>query len=153
MKTDRQIIDQLHRALDSLHLACETSPPDIYEWYSAGIFGPEAREKALEALKAARDRIDAEQQGNRANETIEWYSKGMLHGLARKSPIAEARREGYESGFEDGGGSSPHETIAALEADAAAALKAAAAAESEARQEAWAAGYHYANKFNTPKKP
>jgi hypothetical protein len=71
MKTDRQIIDQLHRALDSLHIACETSPPRVSEWYSAGIFGTEARERALEALKAARDHSDAKPPAEEANETIE----------------------------------------------------------------------------------
>jgi flagellar biosynthesis/type III secretory pathway protein FliH len=144
MKTDRQIIDQLHRALDSLHIACETSPPRVSEWYSTGMFSRTARERALEALKAARDHHrDAKPPAEESNETIEALK-------ADAETLAEARREGYESGFEDGGGSSPHETIAALEADAAWPWTR-SAAEANARQKAWAAGYHYANKLNTPK--
>jgi hypothetical protein len=96
---DKEIIDQLYAALHGLHIACETGPPDIYEWYSSGMFAPAAREKALKAIHAAR-----------------------THAVTITPPA---------------------EAIATLKAEAIA----------EARQEAWAAGYHYADKFDTPKKP
>jgi flagellar biosynthesis/type III secretory pathway protein FliH len=131
MKTDRQIIDQLHKALRDLHIVCETGPPDIYEWYSAGMFAPAAREKALEALKSSYDHSDAEPPAEEANETI-----------------AEARAEGYACGNEDGAcwSASLNETIESLKAENAA-LKAdaeqSAFTDDRAIADAWAAGYYY----------
>jgi hypothetical protein len=59
MKTDRQIIDQLHEALRNLHVTCETARDNIFNWYIGDTFAGEARRKALEALKSSRDHSDA----------------------------------------------------------------------------------------------
>jgi hypothetical protein len=59
MKTDRQIIEQLHKALDGLHVTFEGARDNIFHWYVSDTFASTAREKALDALKAARDHRDA----------------------------------------------------------------------------------------------
>lgn len=41
-------------SLDKLHIACETSKPEIYDWYLTDPFASEARENALEALEETK---------------------------------------------------------------------------------------------------
>jgi hypothetical protein len=41
-------------ALDKLHIACETSKPEIYEWYLTDPFASEARENAIETLNQTK---------------------------------------------------------------------------------------------------
>ena len=53
---------RLREALDKLHIACETSKPEIYDWYLTDSFASDARQIALEALcsTTAPVRSDAE---------------------------------------------------------------------------------------------
>lgn len=44
--------EDLATALDRLHIACETSQPDIYDWYLCDVFASKARMGAIEALNA-----------------------------------------------------------------------------------------------------
>jgi len=41
-------------ALDKLHIACETSKPEIYDWYLTDPFASEARDNALETLEETK---------------------------------------------------------------------------------------------------
>ena len=43
-------LEKCRTALDKLHIACETSMPEIYDWYLTDSFASEARENAIEAL-------------------------------------------------------------------------------------------------------
>ena len=40
--------------LDKLHITCETSKPEIYDWYLTDQFASEARENALETLEETK---------------------------------------------------------------------------------------------------
>ena len=42
------------KALDELHILCETAPPDIFDWYLTDKLAEEARKNAIEILLANR---------------------------------------------------------------------------------------------------
>ena len=54
IKAEREASQQearrLREALDKLHIVCETSKPEIYDWYLTDPFASDARQIALEAL-------------------------------------------------------------------------------------------------------
>ncbi len=43
-------IEELHKALDELHITCECAHPDIRDWYLSDPFAKEARQNAIEIL-------------------------------------------------------------------------------------------------------
>jgi len=57
---------ELADALDRLHIACETSRPDIFDWYQCDVFASAARMGAIEALNA----ITADKQARTTRQPI-----------------------------------------------------------------------------------
>ena len=52
LSASQQEVRRLREALDKLHIVCETSKPEIYDWYLTDPFASEARQSALEALSS-----------------------------------------------------------------------------------------------------
>ena len=50
LSASQQEARRLREALDKLHIVCETSKPEIYDWYLTDSFASDARQSALEAL-------------------------------------------------------------------------------------------------------
>jgi hypothetical protein len=47
-------LSKCREALDKLHITCETSKPEIYDWYLTDPFASEARDNALETLEETK---------------------------------------------------------------------------------------------------
>ena len=43
-------VQELHHALDQLHMVCECSRPEVYSWYCNDPFAQAARQEAIEVL-------------------------------------------------------------------------------------------------------
>ena len=52
LSASQQQARRLREALDKLHIVCETSKPEIYDWYLTDPFASDARQIALEALSS-----------------------------------------------------------------------------------------------------